>query len=548
MDFIQILQNPDDAAFETTWSTFFLDVNKVRSLAGKITATETAAIISAGQRWSGAGWNTSRASKALYNLTAVPLVKAEWRDYRNAFLYALSLYLEVEVQELDLGDKVAEAAFALLSVFTGGADDASGAVGMMTDWQPDVLGSNPAGGFVFGPSATEEPEEEVQLSWDQPKVALPVELSYIWAGTVSGERKLDLKTILGSIPRFVELPAQAPANNHRLDGHQRRDKQDREWQQKLLHAVRILAHGYGQLPLQAPGQAPPTWQVLLQQVFQLLTELYVRIENTRKDNSIPGSTAPTGEVLFDKQELASALQRQRINRFGGKGRWTGKCHTHAHNLVSATGRGFGGFGRGSGQYNYYGHGGPFRGGKGKGPYYMKRPWGKGGKGMAPRSANGMEPGRASAPTPSLKESPPPSSKKECFLQESAPQSGLVGPKLLPRGRSSDRTWCPKTLGITEFTVLSGPKQKYFRHKGCTKHFGRIRISGGCKKTFAPRNLSSFGSLVHHPKEGWTKRKVEIDLRLPRNKPIFSAQALQIGPSAAYFSSVAKKHVGCKKSI
>ena len=81
MDFINILQNHEHPDFENAWSGFFLDVSKVQSLPGKISNDETVALIAAGQRWSGAGWNTSRASKALYNLTMVPLVKAEWRDY-----------------------------------------------------------------------------------------------------------------------------------------------------------------------------------------------------------------------------------------------------------------------------------------------------------------------------------------------------------------------------------------------------------------------------------------------------------------------------------
>ena len=259
MDLVQVLQNPDHQDFEQAWSSFFLDVNRVQALPGQVTADQARALIQAGQRWSGAGWNTSRASKALWNLTGVPLVKAAWMDYRNAFLYALSLFLEVDVQELDLGDKVAEAAFTLLSVFAGGyPEQAADQVVSTSDFYPGVPGSSPTGGnFLPAVAPTEESEEEFQLPWDQPKVPLPVELAYIWSGTIGGERRLDLKTVLAAVPKFLELPLQAPLNNHRLDGASRQDKKEKEYQQKLLHAVRLLAHGYGLLPSEQVQPAEP---------------------------------------------------------------------------------------------------------------------------------------------------------------------------------------------------------------------------------------------------------------------------------------------------
>ena len=209
-------------------------------------------------------------------------------DYRTAFLYALSLLVEVEILELDLNDRVSDAAFALLNVFQGFVAPYSSQVVNNHDSRSGDPGSNPAAGMFFA-APTEESEEDLQVAWDVPKVALPPELGFIWTGTVAGQRRLDLKTVLDQVPRFAELPAQAPVNNHRSDASHRQDRKEREWQQKVLHAVRLLAFGYAKLPgQQGVGES----QIVMQQLFQLLVELYLKLENSRKENSIPGCIAP----------------------------------------------------------------------------------------------------------------------------------------------------------------------------------------------------------------------------------------------------------------
>ena len=497
MEFIKVLQNPDHQDFEAAWNTFFLDVTRVQALPGLLSAEDARSLITAGQRWSGSGWNTSKASKAIYALTGVPLVKAAWVDYRNAFLYALSLLLEVDVQELDLGDKVAEAAFTMLNVFTG---EATGAVVSAQDYSAGYPGSSPGPGVPFYPpgAVTEESEEEVQLSWDQPKVPLPVELSYIWSGTTSGERKLDMKTILAAVPKFLELPVAAPLNNHRLDGTGRQDKKEREYQQKLLHAVRLLAYGYGQV---APEQAQA--QVVLQQLFQLLVELYVRVENSRKENSIPGSIAPSGEVLFDKQELQTALQAQKINR-AGKGFLQSPLASHSAAHLPVTGRSFGSyrpFGRGFGYGSHWWH----QGGKGKGPkpFFARRPFGKG-KGMAPRNAHGMVPGSSSSSNaqPLAMEAPPPS-EPECFLQEPERQSGMVAGVCIPRSYKSDSKWGPPPLG------LNGPLSCQVQRKSLADIQAAEKILAEYESVGAVRKLLPHES-HHHLVPWFIIRKMEAN--------------------------------------
>ena len=95
-----------------------MDVSRVRSVGELLNQETSRQLLTAGQQWQGTAWNTSKASKVLYSLTGVPIVRGVWQEYRNAFLYALSLYLEVEILELDLSDRVADVAFSLAQVFS----------------------------------------------------------------------------------------------------------------------------------------------------------------------------------------------------------------------------------------------------------------------------------------------------------------------------------------------------------------------------------------------------------------------------------------------
>lgn len=410
---LQSLVDPSSELFEQSWNTFFLDVARVRAVCGGIPPEAASALLAAGQKWQGTGWNTGKASKILYSLTGVPLVKGVWSEYRNAFLYALALFLEVEVPELDLSDRVADAAFALLNVFAGADAQPSGTVVQGYDSRSGDPGSYPGAGHPFAP--TEDSEDEVQLTWDEQKLPLPAELAYIWAGTVAGERRLDLKTILASYPRFAQLPATAPTNNHRGDGASKQDKKEKSWQQTLLHGLRMLAAVYLQVqqpfspPLECPipfctqGSQESVVQTGSQQLFQLLVELYLKIEASRKEASLPGSMGPSGEVLFDKSELQAAMQQRRINRMGKGVPTFAPTRTYGR-FFSSTGRGFGaghGFGFGFG-------GRGFGKGKGKAPFY-RRPWGpKGGKGP-----NRIDPARLTTSPANLPSGcPPPSSLTE----------------------------------------------------------------------------------------------------------------------------------------
>ena len=114
-------------------------------------------------------------------------------------------------------------------------------------------------------------DEEIQLPWDEPQAELPVELAFLWTNKLAGERRLDMKTVLGSVPRFKGLPRQAPQNNHRYDSNSKQDKKERAWQQTLLHGLRLFSTVYLKLGEREQGQAVT---VLVQQLFQLLYANY----------------------------------------------------------------------------------------------------------------------------------------------------------------------------------------------------------------------------------------------------------------------------------
>ena len=82
--------------------------------------------------------------------------------------------------------------------------------------------------------------KEVKLEWDEPGTKFPEALAYIWNSGLSGERHLDLKSVLTKIARFELLPSEPPENKFRGDAHKREDRERKAWQQTLLHTLRLL--------------------------------------------------------------------------------------------------------------------------------------------------------------------------------------------------------------------------------------------------------------------------------------------------------------------
>ena len=85
------------------------------------------------------------------------------------------------------------------------------------------------------------------------------------------KRKLDLNSLLQSLPKFDALPARAPEKNYRSDGKKSVDQSVRSWQQCLLHAARMHTCMY--MGLKADVDKTDL-VVLVEQQFQYLAEIY----------------------------------------------------------------------------------------------------------------------------------------------------------------------------------------------------------------------------------------------------------------------------------
>ena len=153
----------------------------------------------------------------------MPLVSADFRQYLNSFLYSLALLWEVDTPLIELSDRASEAAFGLATVFS--------------EDQP------PKGEFPEEGSEGEEHADMV-MEWDEPLMSLPPELTYLWTGANTGDRRLNLAQVLVGAPRFREIPGKAPENNHRQDGKNFHDRQLKTYQQSILQLLRLLGAAY----------------------------------------------------------------------------------------------------------------------------------------------------------------------------------------------------------------------------------------------------------------------------------------------------------------
>ena len=194
MQILHSLCNLDNQeTFHQAWSTFFLNPELVRQVAVGVEKDKATEVLRAGANWNGSGWNTGRASKQLHDLVGVPLVTSEFLEYQNAFFYALALLWEVEVPQLELSDRAAQAAFALATYFQSGE-------------APHQFGLPPVVSATGKDQPHEEEQEDIVMEWDEPLLSLPQELAVLWAEVQQGTRELNLVTVLDQIPKFVDLP------------------------------------------------------------------------------------------------------------------------------------------------------------------------------------------------------------------------------------------------------------------------------------------------------------------------------------------------------
>ena len=117
-------------------------------------------------------------------------------------MYAHVMMLDVDIPSLNLFTRKAGAAFGLGEVL-GGQDKLA-----------TLLATLPAN----------EEDEEMKLEWDEELAELPAELKFLFEKVLGGERHLDLKIVLDSVPKWDSLPLKPPENNHKMDSKNFVDK------------------------------------------------------------------------------------------------------------------------------------------------------------------------------------------------------------------------------------------------------------------------------------------------------------------------------------
>ena len=284
--FLQALQSVDSNEGQEAWRTFLFNVVKLQEL-GPVDTDVAAAVLSAGRQWQGGGWNSTSASRALWEAVGTGLVASEFSEYLHCWLYACALYWKVDVPSASLSPEAAQAAFALYATVSG-------------EWEDEELEEE-------GPEGPAE--QPVVFNWEQPGVPLPAELGTLWRKYGVGDSKFDLKTLLDNTPRYQDLPHKAAENNHLQDGKSKVDKALKWGQQCWLHSLRLQAGLYDLL------QKKPTQQQvvdLLQQNFAYGASVFRKMQVERREASMPGSTPVQEEVLFGKEEVQQAKFRSQV--------------------------------------------------------------------------------------------------------------------------------------------------------------------------------------------------------------------------------------------
>ena len=111
-DIYRELLQVEEPVGQARWSSFLFNIELARKLEG-LSQEQATLLCQQGHKWQGTGWTTARASRELHAVTGVPLVASQITSYRDAWLFALAMWFEVEVVGFDLMDRSSEAAFAL---------------------------------------------------------------------------------------------------------------------------------------------------------------------------------------------------------------------------------------------------------------------------------------------------------------------------------------------------------------------------------------------------------------------------------------------------
>ena len=520
-------------------AVFLFNVELAQTLKD-LSAEQAGALLQAGSKWAGSGWSTARAFKQLQATVGVPLVQSSISTYRDSWLFALSLFWDVEVGLLDLPDRGAEAAFALCARLSEGR-------GGVPSQEPVTR---------EGREAEEEEDEEAaaRFDWDEPLYELPSDLQALWEGVRSHARKLDLRSVLEAVPKYNVIPLKAPENNHRGDGKRERDRQVKAWSQTLLHNIRIQSHIYD---LMLSCGDPLLVKKLFQQQWQLSAELYWRMCEHRKESSIPGSVVVPQDVLFDKDDLSLAQQQAKINStYFGKGNSKSLFSSKIITIPSGKGKSFQGSYSGSyGKFQpnrYRGQGVPicgqgvqfqiytggygssyFRGGFGGQGGFRQSYRGRGKSGMCATQ------GTWNFLSSSLQVEREVELVEEACLPTSGEDDSRRGDCTLEsRQRAMADNDCKGATACGRGTAAFG---------GLLGHWSRQGVEQTSRHAFAGFSFharhSSFGSMVSHQKGRRYFSESQADYRLSSGQQVFALPSFQNGSLGPNFSFPAGRDVG-----
>jgi hypothetical protein len=482
-ELVQALMNVTGVDFGPTWVKTFFNLELVRQLLDEVTDGDQAlTLLAAGANWDGVGMTTSRATLKVVETTGVTLVKQNIAEYKNAFLFALSLLFEVDVPSLELSDAAAQAAFGFVRAVSAPAGRAPGA--------------------PTGP--TEEPQEQETLEWDEPLVLLPGDLNVIWEGVLAGERKLELQTALQGVPRYTGLPQKAAENNHRQDGKAPLDRALRNYQQQLLHTLRFMTSAY---------IGGPQAKMHFQQGFQLLGELFLKLQNHRKEYSIPGSVQQAGQPLFGREELNQAALVGKVN---------------------AAGRSFkGGYGKGQWRFRPSGFRGGFRGFGGGATTRFGFRGGYKGTGSSFRGAKGAG---DSSQTKAVY-------NYSFFLSQAPVEDAMVAETWNQGGSSVDSTWCDSRVEQGTLFTHNPYSQVGWSSAGSRRDSARLPTSGS--STGNSRRITDedqvLGTLVPDQEAGAWLSQGAFNLRLQAGESKHPDSALPVKSMARHLPLFEKRH-------
>ena len=229
---------------EQAWTSFMFNVDEALQLRNA-TKDEVLAVLAAGGKFGGTGWSTGKASRTLFGLSGVAVVKSSVQPYINAWLFAIALITQMDLPQFDLDKDVAEAAFAIAA-------------------RVDKVAPTPVPAEPVALDSEDSDDEQVRFGWDEDATELPKELRALWDRAHSGDQRIDVRKLLEEHPRFEGIPNKAAENNLLPEFRKKQDAFLKAVSQQVLNVLRLLGYNWVR---------PVDSQVQLH-LWQYIAELY----------------------------------------------------------------------------------------------------------------------------------------------------------------------------------------------------------------------------------------------------------------------------------